>query len=76
MTQVGTILAGFFMGFIYDLYGRKTPMIIFLLFSSFAMFLFPFVHTEWEFYHVIVFILPLNILMGNPWVPDLICEES
>jgi len=25
---------------------------------------------------VIILIMPLQILMGNPWVPDLIEEES
>lgn len=64
------------MGFIYDLYGRKTPMLIFLVFSAFAVFLFPFVQTEVDFYYVIVFILPLQILLSNPWIPDLVEVES
>jgi len=76
MTYVGTISAGFVMGFIYDIYGRKTPLLIFLTMSVFAVGFFPFIQTVYDFYWAIVFIMPLNILMSNPWVPDLIEVES
>lgn len=42
MSSVGNIVAGFVMGFVYDLYGRKTPMLVFLVFSALALFAFPF----------------------------------
>ena len=64
------------MGFVYDLYGRKTPILIFLVLSVVAVALVPWVQTENQFYTVILLALPLNIIMGSPWVPDLITVES
>ena len=76
ISQVGAIIAGFGMGFVYDIYGRKVPLLIFLVASSMAILFFPFIQNEYDFYWATIFILPLHILMSNPWVPDLIEVES
>lgn len=64
------------MGLIYDLYGRKVPLLFFLLLSSVVVFCFPFLEDEVDFYYAIIFVIPLHILASNPFVPDLIEEES
>jgi hypothetical protein len=64
------------MGFVYDIYGRKTPLLIFLVFSAFAVGMFPYIQTVYDFYWAIIMLMPLHILMSNPWVPDLIEVES
>jgi hypothetical protein len=64
------------MGVIYDLYGRKTPVVIFLIVSSLAFSSFPFLKTEYEFYFAAAFLMTLPIVNTNPFVADLILKES
>lgn len=64
------------LGMIYDLYGRKVPMLVFLLISCVAIGSLPFLQTETDLYLYAIISIPLPILISNPFVPDLVHEDS
>jgi hypothetical protein len=64
------------MGLIYDTFGRKMPILIFLLICVLAEVSFSFLTNEYEFYMATIFLMPLQIIVTNPFIPDLIEEES
>ena len=65
-----------FIGVVYDTFGRKIPMIISLVVCIIGQFSFPFLRDTFEFYVASMFLVPLPVLLVNPWIPDLIEEES
>ena len=65
-----------FFGVIYDTWGRRLPMIISLCVCILGQFMYPYITTMSGFYFVSVLIVPLPVLLLNPWIPDLIDEES
>ena len=70
----GTILLGLTIGLIYDVFGRKMPLIIFIIISAIAEAFFPFLRNENELYIAIIFLVPVHIIVTNPFIPDLIDE--
>lgn len=64
------------MGVLYDLCGRKLPIIVFMVLSTIAYTSFPFLKNESEYYVSAFFLIPLPIISSNPFVPDLIHEAS
>ena len=63
-------------GVIYDTWGRRLPMIISLFVCIVGQFMFPIISTTSQFYFCSILLIPLPVLLLNPWIPDLIDEES
>ena len=64
------------MGLIYDVCGRKTPLIVFIIVTIVVEACFPFLKSAKEFYFATLFEIPLYIIVTNPFIPDLVDEES
>ena len=76
ISTTGVIILGMAMGLIYDVVGRKTPLIIFIVVTIVVEAFFPFLKSAKEFYIATLFEIPLYIIVTNPFIPDLIEEES
>ena len=73
---IGGITMVLFIGVIYDTFGRKIPMIWSIFVCIIGQFMFPFIKNEFEYYVASMFLVPLPILLVNPWIPDLVQEQS
>ena len=63
-------------GTIYDLFGRKPPMLVFVFISCIAYSSLPFLESVFELYLFSILEIPVGALISNPFIPDLISEES
>jgi MFS family permease len=64
------------LGTIYDIFGRKTPILVFLVISCLAFSSLPFLESVFELYIFAILEIPIGVLISNPFIPDLIDEES
>lgn len=76
ITVFGSIFLNVIIGVVYDIYGRKNPIMLFLILSSFAYMSFPYLKNETEFYIAACCLMALPIVNTNPFVADLILKES
>ena len=76
ISALGGIILMMLFGVVYDTWGRRLPMVISLCVCIVGQFMFPLITTEQEFYIVSIMLVPLPVLLLNPWIPDLIDEES
>jgi len=72
----GTFILNIVLGIIYDVFGRKTPILFFLVITCLAVAAYPFLESVEELYILAILLTPLPIVISNPFVPDLIHEES
>ena len=63
-------------GLIYDVFGRKVPLLIFVAILIVTELTFPFLTNVRQYYITAMFTSLLTIIITNPFIPDLIKEES
>ena len=76
MFTIGMILSNLFLGFAYDVLGRKIPIMIVFGAAIIGEFMLPFVHSIPAFYFAGMLGMFVPVITGNPFVPDLIMEQS
>jgi hypothetical protein len=72
----GNFLIGLVIGLIYDVFGRKTPILIFLLIVCTAFIQVPFMTCEADLVWFAICLITLPCITANPFVPDLFHESS
>ena len=72
----GYVIMSLILGLLYDVVGRRVPLMIAFIFVIFGQFMLPFIRTVAAYYISGVLFISLPVLLNNPWVPDLIQEKS
>jgi hypothetical protein len=73
----GLIIISVPFGLCFDIFSRKKPVLLILAIGILGQFAMPFIKTVGGYCFVNILTIPLPfIAMSNPWVPDLIMEES
>ena len=64
-------------GSIYDIYGRKKPLIITYFMASMGLFITPFFSSVYPWYQLSMVLKSIeNVTALVPFIPDLLMEES
>ena len=72
----GNLILNCVIGFIYDIFGRKVPIMIFMLISACGFAQVPFMTSESDLFLFALCLIPLPVIVTNPFIPDLIDESS
>ena len=59
-------------GLIYDVFGRKTPLLIFVSILVLVELIYPFIENEMEYYTISAISSFFPVVITNPFIPDLI----
>jgi MFS family permease len=70
------VLAEIGIGTIYDIYGRKKPMVFTYICSTIGTLITPLGSSIWWFQVSRIFVCVLNVTAMLPFIPDLLMEES
>jgi len=73
---IGTLPLALGFGVIYDVYGRRKPLLATWALAAVAFALYPLATNEYLFYLVNLCIVPMTATSGLPIIPDLIKEEG
>ena len=68
------LFVNFFIGIIYDILGRRRPVLVSLLIGMIGMFWYPFLKNEIDLYIASDLLIPLQGVLNCPFIPDLIEE--
>ena len=71
------IISELAIGSIYDIYGRKKPLIITYFIASLGLLITPFFKSVYPWYQISMIFKSLeNVTALVPFIPDLLMEES
>lgn len=73
---ISSFLTNIFIGLIYDVFGRRRPIQVFLIIVVIGQCMYPFITTRLWFYIAAFMTAPLVVINTNPFVPDLFQENS
>jgi MFS family permease len=68
------LFVNFIIGIIYDILGRRRPVLVSLVIGMVGMFWYPFLKNAVELYIASDLLIPLQVVLNCPFIPDLIEE--